>query len=281
MRNTFEPIFLEWARISKTLAHADKVIRVPLAREAPLPPPIFLSPEPAAMPTPSVGDPVPVPSASSRPSIKLAVGSQDSLEILKPPPKPRSIKKPKIVDAPPPPYIDDGSHDILQEVIAIEREKDEEKLHRRSVSEKEKDKPPEHGTPSKRKKTVSPDEEDEILALATPTKKEKLAVAGPSFPGREPSVAPAPTPTPKPLSGSPNKGKKEKTAAPRPPAEPPKISIKGKEKEVAPPTPKSKNSSIVPINEKKCKDILKILLKLPEASIFARPVDPVIDGCPT
>jgi transcription initiation factor TFIID subunit 2 len=52
----------------------------------------------------------------------------------------------------------------------------------------------------------------------------------------------------------------------------------------APQQPKSKKPPAVhptPINEKKCKDILKVLQKLPEAAIFARPVDPIVDGCPT
>ena len=285
------------------MAHADKVVRAPLVNP---PPPIQLSPEPFITPNVPVDDTHPVPSTSSQPSIKLTVGLSPNTLVETPKPlEPRGIKKPKVVgsvkkpkfmggikkpiviDAPPPPYVDDGSHDILQEVIAIEREKDEGKLYRRrSMSEKEKEKAPENGTPGKRKKTVSPDdEEDEILALATPAKKERPMTAGPSsFSEKEPSVTPMPAPELSP--GSP-KGKKEKTAGssgPNPIAELPKISPKGKEKEVFPPPSRSKNASTAqatPINEKKCKEILKSLLKLPEAAIFAIAVDPERDGCPT
>jgi transcription initiation factor TFIID subunit 2 len=42
-----------------------------------------------------------------------------------------------------------------------------------------------------------------------------------------------------------------------------------------------KESTSTPINEKKCKEILRILRKIPEAVIFLAPVDPVRDGCPT
>jgi len=64
-------------------------------------------------------------------------------------------------------------------------------------------------------------------------------------------------------------------------------SLKGKEKEVSAraPTPvQNKPRKVVqstPINEKKCRDLLKTLMKLPEAEIFLRPVDVVLDGCPT
>ena len=72
-----------------------------------------------------------------------------------------------------------------------------------------------------------------------------------------------------------------------------KLSTKGKEKEasgvsaVPTPTPSSKPqksptaiATPIPLNEKKCRDVLKALLKMPEAAIFSHPVDVVLDGCP-
>jgi transcription initiation factor TFIID subunit 2 len=237
-----------------------------------------------------------MPSAS-RPTIKLKVGAQTKAVETTPKavPKPRA-RKPKAVDAlpidEPPPYVDDGSHDILQEVLAIEREKDEEKLQRRrSTSEKEREKLTLNGVPGKRKKTDILTEEDDILALATPAKKEKPTPTGSSSAVANERIV-VRTPTPKTVPPS-HKIKKDKTSEPnvsRPStADIPRISIKGKEKEVVspttPPTPsKSRKLPVVqatPINAKKCKDLLKVLLKLPEAAIFTRPVDPQLDGCPT
>jgi transcription initiation factor TFIID subunit 2 len=37
----------------------------------------------------------------------------------------------------------------------------------------------------------------------------------------------------------------------------------------------------VPFSEKKCREVLKTLKKIPEAGIFLRPVNPELDGCPT
>jgi transcription initiation factor TFIID subunit 2 len=49
------------------------------------------------------------------------------------------------------------------------------------------------------------------------------------------------------------------------------------------PKPKKKAPVVqaTPVNEKKVKEVLKTLTKVPEAAIFLRPVDPVLDGCPT
>ena len=66
-------------------------------------------------------------------------------------------------------------------------------------------------------------------------------------------------------------------------------SVKGKEKEKesprAPSTSKSRSSATpgegTPINEKKCKEILKKLSGMEEALLFLQPVDPVLLGCPT
>lgn len=268
-------------------------------RPAPRPAPKVLPPVPVAFPTQST------PATSGRPTIKLKVGAHskdaesapDSSAKSAPKPRPRKPKTVDIPDAPPPPYVDDGSHDLLQEVLAIEREKVEEKLHRqRSTSENQRDRVPDAPPPAKRKKIDSSPEEDDILALATPAKRERPATvdrpsngAGPST-TREKMKMTIPAPTPAPLvskaSSGPSKNKKEKERArdSRPSVEPPRISIKGKEKEVAPtagPSRPKKVTHATPINEKKCRDLLKTLGKIPEAIIFARPVDPVADGCPT
>lgn len=173
-------------------------------------------------------------------------------------------------------------------MLAIEREKGEKHRHRSKEKEKEKHVP--NGVPGKRKKVDSTLDEDDILALATPAKKERPSPPGPSHVVEKPKIV---VPTPK-ATPAPQKVKKEKPAA-----EPttsrsstvdvPRISIKGKEKEIAPPpavlppvkSKKSPAAHVTPLNEKKCRDLLKTLQKLPEAAIFAQPVDPVLDGCPT
>ena len=245
-------------------------------------------PEPAPSTTrPSVEAPrqlstQPVAS-SSRPTIKLKVGAQSKAED-EPSSKPAK-RKTKVSespsshtpDAPPPPYVDDGSHDILQEVLAIEREKNQQR--QRSISEKEKVVP--SAIPSKRKKIDDVDDDD-ILELVAPLKKER-----PSPP--EPSSSSS-TSIRKSVFTPSVKIKKDKVLeVPRPPTTsvPPGISLKGKEKEVVstPPVASSnkprKQVQYTPINEKKCKDLLKVLGRVPESYLFARPVDPVLDGCPT
>lgn len=203
--------------------------------------------------------------------------------------KPRD-RKPKVADSTsdpsssdaPPPYVDDGSHDILQEVLAIEREKVEKRI--RSTSEKERDKYLVNGTSGKRKKTDTLSEDD-ILALATPAKKERPSPPGPSTVVGKVKVSVLPTTKPVPAS---HKAKVDKPESVRPSiSDIPKISIKGKEKELsisAPPPghkPKKFSPQSTPVNEKKCKELIKSLQKLPEAAIFAHPVDPIGDGCPT
>lgn len=281
-------IFFEkqWTIINKTLEANDKAH--PHIVDA-QPAPRVLPPVPKAFPSPP--SPVSVPVASSsRPTIKLKVNSQSTDEHSS---NTRS-RKPKVVesnsadapavDPPPPPYVDDGSHDILQEVLAIEREKDERR--QRSTSEKAKDKVAINGAPSKRKKGDALVDEDDILALATPLKKERPSPPGPSSSVAKVKVVPSITKPP--VS---KKTKKDKPVEPTTnPSDAPRISVKGKEKEVvSTPVPSSQPPKLkkptavpaTPINEKKCKDILKALQKLPEAAIFARPVDPILDGCPT
>lgn len=289
-------IFAEWTIINKTLEAVDKAH--PVAVEAPKPAPRILPPVPRAfpdhppthLPTPAIprhSSATPPVASSSRPLIKLKVGSQN-----KRPERPQQTKPPRrkpklsdsptnlILDAPPPPYVDDGSHDILQEVLAIEREKNEQR--QRSVNEK--DKPAASSMPGKRKKSDSIDEDD-ILALATPAKKERPTPPGPSS-GTKNHAAPSVS-TSKPTV--PVKSKKERPDPARPSAsiDSPMTSVKGKEREVVPVSPAPippkprKPVQATPINEKKCKDLLKTLQKLPDAAIFLRPVDPALDGCPT
>jgi len=140
------------------------------------------------------------------------------------------------------------------------------------------------------------DAEDSVRALIPAAKKNR-----PSPP--EPSSSAVPIPKivlksskPKPPVDSPQS--RSSSSKPKPPVDPsqsrpssvdvPRISIKGKEKEVAvaggPPAHRSKKSPVAqatPIDEKKCKQLLSTLMKLPESGIFLRPVDPVLDGCPT
>lgn len=279
-------MFAEWTIINKTLEAADKThIRAAVPQAVPR----ILPPVPKAFPSPP---PRPSPSipAPSRPIIKLKVGSQSQVADASPqstPIKPRKNKPknvpptdPPHVDAPPPPYVDDGSHDILQEVLAMERANVEKRIR----TEKDKEKHPVDGGPEKRKKSGSLSEDD-ILTLATPAKKDKPSPGPSTTVGK---VKLIPSAKPGPTSARP---KPERVTEPARPTtnDVPRISIKGKEKEIPAPIlplsiPKPKKATQqqgTPINEKKCKDIMKVLQKLPEASIFSRPVDPVLDGCPT
>ncbi|GLB35736.1 putative peptidase family M1 domain [Lyophyllum shimeji] len=282
----------QWTIINKTLEAADKAHPPAPAAPSPKRAPRVLPPVPKAFPSPPP-PPTPAAAAPARPTIKLKVGAQ-----VKPPDTPEQAvvkpraRKPKVteppavgqppVDAPPPPYVDDGSHDILQEVLAIEREKDE--MRQRATLEKEKERPPVNGVSGKRKK-VDTLSEDDILALATPSKKERPSPPGPSTAVNKVKLVVPPAAKAAPPS---HKAKVDKPIEPAIAPEVPRASAKGKEKEVpspAPPRPAPKPRKPVftatTINEKKCKDIMKTLQKLPEAAIFARPVDPQLDGCPT
>ena len=294
MHHSFS-ISAEWTIINKTLQAVDKAhpapaveatkavprIMPPVPKAFPDPVPVH-SPSPAAPPESGANPPV---ASSSRPVIKLKVGSQNKV-----PERPQQTtklpkRKPKfsdsptnlILDAPPPPYVDDGSHDILQEVLAIEREKNEQR--QRSITEK--DKPTANSIPGKRKKSDSI-EEDDILALATPAKKERPLPPGSSSSTKISSVQPASIP--KPTVSLKPRNERPDTTRPSTTVNLPLPSVKGKEREVAPapvPTKLRKPVQVSPINEKKCKDLLKVLQKLPDAAIFLRPVDSVLDGCPT
>lgn len=268
------------------------------------------------------GTPAPSPAPTSAAE---APKSTPKLKLKKP-------KESKPAPPPPPAQdsYDDGGvdDDLLAEVIAIEKEKDQERKQRASAEkererekgrerlakEKEKERTKERSREAearersrekerqvppkviigKRKKTspYNDPEEDEILALATPAKKERstaaspapIPIAGPSSERGSAKPSPAATPAPQPRNGI-AKPAREKESAP------PRISIKGKEKDASsrgstPALPKPKKPippqvTATPLNEKKCKEILKTIQKLPDAAIFLQPVDPVRDGCPT
>ncbi|KDQ63029.1 hypothetical protein JAAARDRAFT_29020 [Jaapia argillacea MUCL 33604] len=286
----------QWVRINKTLEAADKAHPPPPPPPLTIKPPVPKAPVPKAPPprapvpareAPVVPVPVATPAARSeapRPTIKLKVGGSqvkpaDSDTPTKLPlVKPRG-RKPKAVDMPPPADVDD---DLLQEVIAIEREQGHHSVPEKKVPT---EKVAVTGKRKKNQATGDPVEEDEILALATPAKKER-----PTPP--EPSAA-ASTSDKAKSDSAPLKNKVKK--APPPPLPeapvqnqpPPRVSSKGKEKEhltvnaTSSPSKSRNGHQSMAINDKKCRDILKLLLKMPEGLLFARPVDPVADGCPT
>lgn len=299
-----------WNRINKTLEAANKTAEPPrnelpsiVVKQMPRKP----APQPTRVSTPaSAPPPVTAEQPAPRPIIKLKVGGaqvkptvkvneklvekpvEKSAEVSKAPKF--KVRKPKIPDEAPPPYVDDGSHDLLQEVIAIEREKDEEKRQRK-MAESNRESPPAKASgsapPGKRRKPNVENDEDEVLTFATPiSRKDK-----PSMPSSSTST-PVPerplAPTPKTALAPPPKSKKkgsDPAPTPAPASEAPRISIKGKEREVASaqPTPSKPRAipAITALNEKKCRDVLRVILKLPEYPIFAQPVDPIRDGCPT
>ncbi|KZT27583.1 hypothetical protein NEOLEDRAFT_1130581 [Neolentinus lepideus HHB14362 ss-1] len=276
----------QWVRINKTLEAADK------AHQEPPPPPKV--PEPAAVSpvTPAPVDLPAVPAATPRPTIKLKVGNASTTKVdgepLTPAPAPKAKSRKSKVSAAPAAPDHDVDDDLLEEVIAIEREKAQP-------------------TP-KRKHRVDDKEEDELLALAIPEKKQRSSPTE-EMPLEKRKEKPKNVGTKLTLSVK----NAKKTAPPPVPVEasPLKLNIKGKEKErereqekpkekpkevapasspaPAPATPKpskekkasSTPSQTTPLNEKKCREILRTLLKMPESAIFARPVDPVLDGCPT
>ncbi|KZT72927.1 hypothetical protein DAEQUDRAFT_685309 [Daedalea quercina L-15889] len=290
----------QWIRINKTLEAADRAAQ---PRAAAPPAPAKVAPA-ARVPSTPQREQSAVPAASSapRPSIKLKVGGGTPVDT---PAKPATKAKGKKVQprdpTPPTPIIDDGSADLLEEVIAIEREKDEERKQRVTHStDKEKERHAPKLVIGKRKKPAEDPTEDEILALATPSKKERPAVpppvAGPSSTTSTPTHKAKQNGTPQSNGGAVQMNKAKGSKPQLPPSEPaaevPRRSpAKGKEKEVKTPvatpraaTPAKQKKAVVqasPINEKKCREVLKFLIKLPDARIFLKPVDPIMDGCPT
>jgi len=161
----------------------------------------------------------------------------------------------------------------------MEKEKEKDGKRRRSISEKDR-------VPEKRKRPSS-DEDDDILALALPLSSKRKNSALPSqSPLATDTVTNGVNTKASPVPHSAKNDITTEISATQP--APVRISLKGKEKESAPSSAhtfsKPKKSTAVqttPINERKCRDVLKALLKLPEAGIFSRPVDPELDGCPT
>jgi transcription initiation factor TFIID subunit 2 len=244
-------IYTEWERIKKTLEAADR-------SHAHAPTPAnsatahLRESHTSRSATPSDGD----LQSSAKPSIKLKVGGSRSQhgDASKPSKsKPHVPTENTAVDLPPPPYVDDGSHDLLQEVIAIEMEKDAQK------------------TSTKRKKPTSETacdlNDDDILALATPAKKEKHGSPGSSRPPEVKPEAAAEIYTGPSKSRNPIKLKIKEKSTPLP----------------APPsTPRGTPSrQVTPVNAKKCSQIIKLLQGMDESRLFRRPVDPIQDGCPT
>jgi transcription initiation factor TFIID subunit 2 len=279
-----------WARINNTIdlksANQPKPMPpppVPIQAKATVAPPKV-----PTTPAPSTGG------TASTPTLKLKIGGNIVPRATPPAPSDKSTtpktvitvkpkgRKPKPVETAPAPVVDDGSFDLLEEVIAIEKEK--EKLVA-SKKQRQMTAGPEAVAPGKRKKDLLDEleEDEEILALASPSKKpskspqpgsteKELRAASPGkLPGsiklKRPSITalePAPNPEVKP------------------PVESRQPSAKGKEKDVPLPVPtKPSAASETPINKAKAREVLKNLLKSPEAVIFSRPVDPIQDGCPT
>lgn len=195
--------------------------------------------------------PPPPPPPLARQTIKLRVnGHANGTGPPKTPQqsKPPKVLKPKPSTAPPPPDSDsdDGAKDLLEEVLAIEEEQKQEKKikgPRLAISPPKK----ERSSERPRAQDISPVAGPSRSAPTPPSLKIKKPVNGhgpPSSKGKEKEVTrPTPTSAPKPRPGT---------------------SVEGS-----------------PINEKKCKEILKKLIAMPQALLFRQPVDAELLGCPT
>ncbi len=259
------------------------------------PPPVPIQAKTVAAPTKPPATPVASTGATTpTPTLKLKIGGNLAARATPPAPSdntttPRTVisvkskgRKPKPADTPPAPVVDDGSFDLLEEVIAIEKEKE-----RQVVSKKQRQSTAglEAVTPVKRKKDLLEEleEDEEILALASPSKKPSRSPQPSSIEKEVPAASPAKVP------GSINvKRPSISVSEPavnsevKPPAESRQSPLKGKEKEGSSPAPTRLSAATeAPINKAKAREVLKNLLKLPEAAIFSRPVDPIQDGCPT
>jgi transcription initiation factor TFIID subunit 2 len=279
-----------WARINNTIDMKSANQPKPMP-----PPPVPIQAKTVAAPAKEPTTPATSTGAAApTPTLKLKIGgnlapratpptssnnSTTSKTAITPKPKGR---KPKPVDTTSTPLVDDGSFDLLEEVIAIEKEKEKlvaSKKQRQSMAGSE------TVAPGKRKKELLDelDEDEEILALASPSKKPSKSPQ----PGANEKDARA-TP-PSKLPGSikikrPSVSVSEPALNPevKPPTESRQPSIKGKEREVASPAPtRPSAASETPMNKARAREVLKNLLKLSEAAIFSRPVDPIQDGCPT
>lgn len=265
-------------------------------------PPASVAPKPPRV-LPPVPTPVFEPPVAPRPTLKLKLGGSQSKAspVNSKPPKaseavkpsqPRKIRAPDSpsistaplptpLDVPPPPYVDDGSADLYEEVLAIEREKDEEKRVRPTPTSTPA--PPGRQAPVASSSVVAKRKRSESTAVEEPAtrplKKERSVTT--ATPKASP-VASASTPPPAKVDvPAPRTVLKLKKDVPVPISESPAItpSRKGKERDTgsARPTP-SRNSSNVavaktPFNAKKCKDIMKTLTALNESYFFLFPVD--------
>lgn len=275
------------------------------AKDMPPPPP---PPIPHVEPQPPASKEVKAPVI--KPTIKLKLGPSQPVPTSEPvkaekkekeKPKPMKIRKPKKVEqsaaAPTISHsaeeFDDGSNDLLEEVLAIERERDSDynRVAGTQVAEKRK------------REDEESDEDEEILNLAggdakVDTRAEIKAPAVSTT--KTPSTSQAPAqrhseqkskiPSEKsvtPQSSQPvvlPLNKEKKTTIPVKIKKPP-LHPQPQPQPQPQPSPtlvsSSPSSSTTPINEKKCRDLIKLLLKLPQAAIFSRAVDSVLDGCPT
>ena len=259
------------------------------------PPPVPIQAKAVVAPTKAPATPAATTGAATpTPTLKLKIGGNLAARATPPAPSdntttPKTVisvkpkgRKPKPADTPPAAVVDDGSFDLLEEVIAIEKEKERlvaSKKQRHSTAGSE------TVTPVKRKKDrlEELEEDEEILALASPNKKPSRSPQPSSIEKEVRAASPAKVP------GSINVKRasisvSEPAVNPevKPPAESQRSPSKGKEKEVSSPAPtRLSAASETPINKGKAREVLKTLLKLPEAAIFSRPVDPIQDGCPT
>lgn len=258
------------------------------------PPPVPIQAKAVVAPTKAPATPAATTGAATpTPTLKLKIGGNPAARATPPAPSgntttPKTVisvkpkgRKPKPADTPLAAVVDDGSFDLLEEVIAIEKEKERKvasKKQRQSTAGSE------TVTPVKRKKDLLEelDEDEEILALASPSKKPSRSPQPSSIEKEVRAASPAKVPGPTNVKRVPISVSEPVNPEVKPPAESRRSPSKGKEKEVSSPAPtRLSAASETSINKAKAREVLKNLLKLPEAAIFSRPVDPTQDGCPT
>ena len=251
------------------------------------PPPIPIQAKAVAVPTKAPATPAPTTGAATpTPTLKLKIGG--NLARATPPAPSDNTNTPKAVISVKPkgrkpkpadtqPVVDDGSFDLLEEVIAIE--KLASKKQRQSTAGSE------TVAPVKRKKDLLEEleEDEEILALASPSKKPSRSPQPNSIEKEVRAASPAKIPPSINVKrGSISVSEPAANPEVKPPAESRRSPSKGKERDVSSPAPtRLSAASETPINKAKAREVLKTLSKLPEAAIFSRPVDPIQDGCPT
>lgn len=273
----------EWARINKTVeSHKSAHPSMP-----PPPPPAAATPTVKITPgreplSKSQKISIPgnklTPTPGTRPTIKLRIGggTHDNGTVngvdAETPAKPRKVPVASTPKPPPP-----------SKPVVKEEPKASAKIKANGVS---------HGNKAEKRKKVSDAmfSDDDVLASAAPLKKRPSPSVGPTAGGPS-TPSPAPSQAQRNGTGVTLKLKAPKPAPtpptlPRPEPSPPSEPIrngKGKEPEGRGTSigPKPKGPGSTPVNVKRCKDVMKALQKIPDSAIFARPVDPVADGCPT